>query len=60
MKFLGYDLQTEREKLYSRIGVCPQENILYELLTVREHFNLFAQIRNEKGDYSDAEITSLL
>lgn len=40
--------------------MCPQENILYDLLTVRDHFNLFADIRNEKGDNSATEITQLL
>ena len=60
MRFLGYNLKTERDKLYSRIGVCPQENILYDLLTVRDHFDLFAEIRNEKGDNSNNEITQLL
>ena len=55
MLFQDFDLLSQREKLYSRIGVCPQENILYNLLTVRDHFWLFDQIRNEKADQSTRE-----
>ena len=39
--FQKKDLSLNRRKLHHQIGVCPQENILYDSLTVLEHFHLF-------------------
>jgi ABC-type multidrug transport system ATPase subunit len=41
INFLGCDLQAYRRFLQPKIGVCPQENILFDLLSVKEHFQLF-------------------
>lgn len=40
--------------LRKSMGYCPQEDILFPLLTVKEHLQLFAQLRNVKqnGMYS--------
>ena len=34
IKFLRHDLAADRELLQAKIGVCPQENILFDLVTV--------------------------
>ena len=36
------------------LGVCPQHNILYDLLTVREHLELFAAINGFIGSAARA------
>ena len=41
INFLGCDLQAYWRFLQPKIGVCPQENILFDLLSVKEHFQLF-------------------
>ena len=38
MIFKNKDLALNRRQLHNQIGVCPQENILYDQLTVLEHF----------------------
>lgn len=45
INFLGCDLQENRRFLQPKIGVCPQENILFDLLSVEEHFQLFQAIK---------------
>ena len=45
MIFQKKNLAQNRRNLHHRIGICPQENILYEQLTVLEHFKLYAQLR---------------
>lgn len=41
---LGYDLNKERKKIRQMIGVCPQELVLYELLSARENIELIAKM----------------
>lgn len=43
-KILGFDIVTEMDKIRSRIGFCPQYNILYDDLYVEEHLKLVAQV----------------
>ena len=38
MVFKNKNLALNRGQLHNQIGVCPQENILYDQLTVLEHF----------------------
>ena len=33
----------------ARLGLCPQRNVLFDALTVREHLVLFAAIRGMPG-----------
>ena len=35
---LGYDLITQRAKIRELIGVCPQDLVIYELLTTEKTF----------------------
>jgi len=45
MIFQKTDLSANRGRLHHQIGVCPQESILYDQLTVLEHFYLFSALR---------------
>ena len=36
------NVSTEMQEIRKFMGVCPQHNILYDDLTVREHLELFA------------------
>ncbi|KRX00793.1 P-loop containing nucleoside triphosphate hydrolase [Pseudocohnilembus persalinus] len=47
-KIMGYDLSEKMGKIRKIIGVCPQQNILFKNLTVYEHLQLFATIKNER------------
>jgi ABC-type multidrug transport system ATPase subunit len=44
-KLAGYDLETQSEYVYRKIGVCPQFDILWEDLTVEEHLYFYARLK---------------
>ncbi|KAJ3115049.1 hypothetical protein HDU96_001276, partial [Phlyctochytrium bullatum] len=41
----GCDLKKDREKIYRRIGVCPQYDILWDELTVTDHLVFYARLK---------------
>ncbi|XP_076402078.1 ATP-binding cassette sub-family A member 13 isoform X1 [Peromyscus maniculatus bairdii] len=41
----GKNLQTDMSKVREELGVCPQQDVLLDNLTVREHLVLFASIK---------------
>ncbi|OQS02783.1 ATP-binding Cassette (ABC) Superfamily [Thraustotheca clavata] len=44
-KLSGYDILTQQLEIRRLIGYCPQFDALIDLLTVREHLELFASIK---------------
>ena len=40
----GYDIQTDIASVRKTLGLCPQHNILFDLLTVEEHLEFFAKV----------------
>lgn len=45
----GYDINTDIEKARSSMGICPQQNILFNDLTVREHIIFFCRLKGMKN-----------
>ena len=43
----GYDIKDNLEKVRESLGLCPQHNMLFTDLTVREHLMFFAMVINE-------------
>lgn len=41
----GKNLQTDLAAVRRELGVCPQQDVLFDNLTVREHLLLFASIK---------------
>lgn len=41
----GKNLQTDLAAVRRELGVCPQQDVLFDTLTVREHLLLFASIK---------------
>jgi ABC-type multidrug transport system ATPase subunit len=41
---LGNDIRTGMEKIRTSIGFCPQQNILYDELTVSQHLKLVTKV----------------
>ena len=50
----GLDIRRDMEGIRRMIGVCPQHNVLYDRLTVRQHLRLFARLKG----LSAAEVAS--
>ncbi|KAK8811367.1 hypothetical protein WA158_003101 [Blastocystis sp. Blastoise] len=46
----GHSLAYEKNTIRRELGVCPQQNVLQDLLTVYEHLVLFARLRNVPED----------
>ncbi|CAK7325037.1 unnamed protein product [Dovyalis caffra] len=45
----GLDIQTQMDSVYTRIGVCPQHDLLWDALTGREHLLFYGRLKNLKG-----------
>ncbi|XP_078428108.1 ABC transporter A family member 7-like [Wolffia australiana] len=45
----GFDIETEMNKVYTSMGVCPQHDMLWETLTGREHLLFYGRLKNLKG-----------
>ncbi|XP_032357710.1 cholesterol transporter ABCA5 isoform X1 [Etheostoma spectabile] len=42
------------------VGICPQFNIIFDVLTVEEHLRIFAAIKGIPPSNTDAEVTKVL
>lgn len=45
----GMDIQTDMDKIYTSMGVCPQHDLTWETLTGREHLLFYGRLKNLKG-----------
>ncbi|CAK4248260.1 unnamed protein product [Aphanomyces euteiches] len=52
----GFDIMTQQLEVRRLIGYCPQFDALIDLLTVREHLELFAAIKGVPNEYIDATV----
>ena len=48
----GSNILTEMDQVRHSLGVCPQHDVLFENLTVREHILFFAQLKG--ASYAEA------
>ncbi|CAG2117255.1 unnamed protein product, partial [Medioppia subpectinata] len=56
----GYNIQTETNKARRSIGLCPQENIIFNELTVGQHLKLYAVLKGCDWDSVDIEVKQTL
>ncbi|XP_039297783.1 ATP-binding cassette sub-family A member 2 [Nilaparvata lugens] len=58
----GMDIRNAEnmENIRSMTGVCPQHDILFDLLTPREHLHFYATIRNVPQSLIDTEVDKTL
>ena len=43
-KINGYDTDKDLDIVRRTLGICPQHNMLFPELTVREHFTMFGMV----------------
>ena len=41
----GYDIRTDIGRVRDSLGLCPQHDVLFDNLTVREHLKFFIKVR---------------
>jgi ABC-type multidrug transport system ATPase subunit len=51
----GYDVSSERIQVFESLGNCPQFDVIWPSLTVKEHLVFFAKLKGiPRSDISDA------
>ena len=56
----GHDIRSDLNAVYSLMGVCPQDNLLWEALTAREHVLFYGRLKNLKGAELAAAVDAAL
>lgn len=46
----GFDVSADFSKVRKLIGYCPQENVLFDNLSVEEHLKFYAMIKGIKSN----------
>lgn len=57
----GKDIRTETSEAQKSLGICPQHNVLFEELTVKEHLQFFCGLKGMKNkQLIDEEVNKLI
>ncbi|CAF4931250.1 unnamed protein product [Rotaria sp. Silwood1] len=57
----GQDITTEYDQIRKNVGLCPQEDILFDFMTVREHLQFYGRLKgNMSSKELDRDINELL
>jgi ATP-binding cassette subfamily A (ABC1) protein 1 len=54
----GVDVKEDVDSVRKQIGYCPQFDALLDLMTVREHLELYARIKGYRGESLSEEVDS--
>jgi len=60
IRIYGMDIGLNMNSIRSMMGVCPQENILFDKLTVQEHLEVFAGIKGLVGEQGKAAVNKMM
>lgn len=56
----GYSIRSEIASVRKNLGLCPQHNILFDLLTVEEHLKFFAQLKGCPSKHLKSEVDEMI
>ncbi|CAI4221781.1 unnamed protein product [Auanema sp. JU1783] len=56
----GYDIRQNMRKVRDVLGICPQYNVIFTLLTVREQLRFFAALKGCADSKLEEEVNSIL
>ncbi|TRY97479.1 hypothetical protein DNTS_008213 [Danionella cerebrum] len=56
----GMDIRLDMEFIRKTLGVCPQHNVLFDILTVEEHVWFYGRMKGMSTDEVKKELNSLL
>ncbi|KAK7490493.1 hypothetical protein BaRGS_00018279 [Batillaria attramentaria] len=56
----GKNIQTEMDQIRQSLGVCPQHNVLFDLLTVEEHIWFYARLKGKSEANVQHEMTQMV
>ncbi|KAG4071964.1 hypothetical protein HA402_006125 [Bradysia odoriphaga] len=52
----GKDIRRDMDGVRASLGLCPQHNILFDELTVREHIEFFSELKGLRGNQVKEEV----
>jgi len=55
-KLAGFNIKTDMDQVYKRIGICPQHDILWNDLTVEEHLLFYARLKGITKDQEELAV----
>ncbi|CAH1776854.1 unnamed protein product [Owenia fusiformis] len=56
----GFDIRKDISRVRSSLGLCPQHDVLFDLLTVEEHLTFFAKLKGYPSEKVQGEIDYIL
>ncbi|XP_071958198.1 phospholipid-transporting ATPase ABCA3-like isoform X2 [Antedon mediterranea] len=56
----GKSIVTDIQSVRSSLGLCPQHNVLFDRLTVKEHLDFFINLKGKSGAEANAEVRSMI
>jgi len=56
----GHSISSEMDKIYSIAGVCPQHDVLWGILTPRNHLRFYGRLKNLEGKVLDDAVNEAL
>ncbi|KAJ9184819.1 hypothetical protein P3X46_004507 [Hevea brasiliensis] len=56
----GKNILTDMDEIRNGLGVCPQHDILFPELTVREHLEMFATLKGVKEEILETSVTDMV
>ncbi|KAF3821200.1 hypothetical protein GH733_011353 [Mirounga leonina] len=56
---LGKDIRFEMSTIRQNLGVCPQHNVLFDMLTVEEHIWFYARLKGLSEKHVKAELEQM-
>jgi ATP-binding cassette, subfamily A (ABC1), member 3 len=61
IEICGFDTRTEYDRIKEILGVCPQQNPIYDNLTCKEHLMLYGNLKYQgKQQVTEEEINQIL
>ncbi|XP_077990027.1 phospholipid-transporting ATPase ABCA3-like [Glandiceps talaboti] len=56
----GYSILTDIDKVRQSLGLCPQHNVLFDRLTVKEHLDFFIALKGVSGSAGKKEVNVMI
>ncbi|PRQ44758.1 putative ABC transporter, P-loop containing nucleoside triphosphate hydrolase [Rosa chinensis] len=56
----GKNIMTDMEEIRKELGVCPQHDILFPELTVKEHLEIFAILKGVQEDFLNSVVIDMV
>lgn len=56
----GYDVRKHLNEARANLGLCPQHNVLFNELTVKEHLQFYARLKGYTGQQVHDEVEMLI